>query len=385
MSVTIHIPEPLLRYSGGKEHVEVDGVTIRAAFDALFAQHPGLHTRVIDRHAHIMPYLILLHGRRTVARDAWTEIALEDGDQLEIIPAVEGGSGKADVRMRGFRERSTFDSALTAALAGLRPRQELLGFDADLAGRVLAEDVVSTVDVPPFDRAAMDGYALRAEDSFGATTYDPIELKLVGESMPGATELPRVAEGQACRIMTGAPIPPGADAVLMAEDSSEQDGRVQISAAVSPAKHIGCRGEDIRTGGVVLQRGRRLRPQDVGLLASIGHSPTTLFARPRVVILVTGNELLPPGEKPRSGFIVDSNTPMLSALVERDGGELLGVHHLRDDRALIAEFLGSLDCDVLLCAGGSSVGREDYIPQLVAELGKLDVHGVAMRPSAPTG
>ena len=390
MSITIHIPAPLLRYSNDMEQLRVEGASIEEAFDALFVRLPALAPRLIDSEGHIWGHLILLLGTRSIDRRAWRGVRLTDGDELDIVPAIEGGqpspdSARRDVRMRGFEKRCPFEEALGVALADLVPRTESVELAAGLAGRFLAEDVTSTVDVPPFDRSLMDGYAIRAEDSFGASDLVPVELQLCGESLPGAVAPPHVEAGQACRIMTGAPLPSGADAVVMAEDCEEHGHGVLILRPTSPAKHVGHRGEDIREGDVVLSGGRRLRPQDVGLLASIGHAQPTVIARPRVTILVTGNELLAPGSRPRAGFIVDSNTPMLQALVARDGGEVIETRHLPDDPDSIRSFLRTLECDVLLTVGGSSVGREDYLPQLVAELGELHVHGIAMRPSAPTG
>ncbi len=307
-----------------------------------------------------------------------------DGDEIDIVPAVEGGSG--DVRMRGFRERTPFERAreLATGSAAAEVRSEGV-FVGRSAGRILAADVASEVDVPPFDRSAMDGYAIRAESSFGADPLDPPSLLLVAESMPGAPAAVAIGPGEACRIMTGAPMPAGADAVLMAEDAEERGDRVLLKAAVTPGKNVGRIGEDIARGVTVLRAGRRLRPQDAGLLASIGQDPVPVRRRPRVRILVTGNELLPPGEKPRAGMIVDSNSPMLEALVARDGGELIETLRLADDREAIAAAMRADDVDVLLCAGGSSVGREDHLPLLLAELGELVFHGVAMRPAAPAG
>ena len=145
------------------------------------------------------------------------------------------------------------------------------------------------------------------------------------------------------------------------------------------------RGEDVAQGAAVLRAGRRLRPQDVGLCASIGAPTLEVVRRPRVRLLASGNELLPPGALPQAGRVVDSNTPMLAALVERDGGELVDALRVKDERAALESALLAPGADVILAAGGSSVGREDWLPVLVRELGELPVHGVAMRPSAPTG
>jgi molybdopterin molybdotransferase len=168
---------------------------------------------------------------------------------------------------------------------------------------------------------------------------------------------------------------------------SEGDGRVEVRDAVAPRKNVGAVGEDIRSGDQVLSEGRCLRAQDAGLLASIGHSPVRCVRRPRVRLLVTGNELLAAGSQPdpEGAKIVDSNSVMLRGLVERDGGELLPFEILPDKVELIRDTMADPDADLLLVSGGSSVGQEDHAPRLLAELGSLDFHGVSMRPSSPAG
>ncbi len=290
-----------------------------------------------------------------------------------------------DVRMKGFRERMDVDDVLTLLDARIRR----LGTEAisilEAAGRVLSSDVVSSVDVPHFSRSAMDGFAVRAEETFGATDYNPLQLRVVGQSLPAAPSDRTVGSGEAIRIMTGAPIPEGADAILVAESAEERDGVVLVRDSVAPGRHIGRVGEDIASGTLVLRTGRRLRAQDVALLSSIGLPDIEVYRRPVVDIFTTGNELLPAGSKPSGTSIVDSNSLMIDALVARDGG--LGQRHevVRDDRKLIREVLMSSTADAVVVTGGSSVGAEDHAPTIVAELGELAVHGIAMRPSSPTG
>jgi molybdopterin molybdotransferase len=291
-----------------------------------------------------------------------------------------------DVRMRGFRDRAEVDAVLRLldARVGRLPGEPVPL--ATCSGRVLAEAVVSAVDVPAFARAAMDGFALRAEDTFGADAYNPIPLSLVGEALPARPFGGTLQPGQAVRIMTGAPIPVGADAVLMAEVAQEQPGgRVLAREPVSPGRHVGRVGEDVAKGRAVLPSGRKLRPQDVGLIASIGVNTITVVARPRVAVLVTGDELLPAGSQPQGYRIVDSNSPMLAALVARDGGECLPARHLPDRYEAVRDAIRDAFADVILVSGGSSVGKEDHAPRAVAELGELAVHGVALRPASPTG
>jgi molybdopterin molybdotransferase len=292
-----------------------------------------------------------------------------------------------DVRMRGFARRHTVAEAIAWLDAQVRPPGvESLPLRM-AAGRVLAAAVVSAVDVPAFDRATMDGYAVRAESTEGATAYNRLPLVVVGDSMPGRPFQGSIGAGQAVRIMTGAPLPADCDAVLPAEWIEDVDGThavVSALAAVSPGKHVGRRGEDIVHGTTVLQTGRMLRPQDLGVLSSIGVGDAPVFKRPRVRLVVTGNELLPSGARPQGYRIVDANGPMLAALVERDGGvvEFPGLTADEPDAVLHAI---QAEVDVIIVSGGSSVGIEDLAPSLVARHGHLAIHGIAMRPSSPTG
>jgi molybdopterin molybdotransferase len=287
--------------------------------------------------------------------------------------------------MRGFQDRAEVDAVVALIDGRVRP---LPPEDVDLhaaAGRVLAADVAAGVAVPAFDRAALDGYALRGDETFGAGPYNPLEFAVVGVALPGRPFAGRVEAGQAVRIMTGAPLPAGADAVLQAEDAEEAGGRVRVSDAVPPGRHVGRRGEDIAAGAVVLRAGRVLRPQDVAVLASIGAAPVSVVRRPRVAVVVTGDELLPAGSKPEGYRIVDSNSVMLEALVRRDGGAPAVLPLVPDTREAVRAALVGADADVLLVSGGSSVGQEDHAPRVLAEAGELPVHGVALRPASPAG
>ncbi len=292
-----------------------------------------------------------------------------------------------DVRMRGFAHRHTVEAALAWLDAQLRsPRAEMLPLRM-AAGRVLAAPVVSEIDVPGFDRATMDGYAVVAESTEGATSYNRLPLVVIGDSMPGHPFPGSVGIGQSVRIMTGAPLPPGCDAVLPAEwieDTAAPDATVFAVGAVSPGKHVGKRGEDIVQGTTLFEAGRVLRPQDLGVLSSAGAGELRVFRRPRVRLVITGNELLPSGSQPHGYRIADANGPMLAALVERDGGIVEFPGLVPDERNAILEALHAA-ADVVIVSGGSSVGIEDLAPTLVAQHGELAIHGIAMRPSRPTG
>jgi molybdopterin molybdotransferase len=305
-----------------------------------------------------------------------------------------------DVRMRGFARRHTVEAAIAWLDDQLQPLgAELLPLPTT-AGRVLAGSVASEVDVPGFDRATMDGYAVVAESTEGATPYNSLPLTLIGDSLPGRPFQGAVGPGQAVRIMTGAPLPLGCDAVLPAEwaepsaaceaesAQAEPDGRggrcIKALAAMSPGKHVGRRGEDVTRGTTLLQRGRLLRPQDLGVLSSVGVGDVHVIRRPRVRLVVTGNELLPSGSQPHGHRIVDANGPMLAALVERDGGLVDFPGLVPDEHDAILDALHAA-ADVVIVSGGSSVGIEDLAPTLLAKHGDLAIHGIAMRPSSPTG
>ena len=289
-----------------------------------------------------------------------------------------------DVRMKGFAQRSTVADVLT----WIDCQTALLAAETvpieKAAGRVLFDAVTSRVDVPPFARSMMDGFALLAEDTQGASSYNPLALDVIGQSLPGDPYDGKVSAGRAVRIMTGAPIPEGANAVLPVEFVEIEADRILVLKSVSPGQHLGRIGEDIQNGTLVLPAGRRLRPQDVGVLSSIGEGRVSVVRRPRVRIVVTGNELLPAGSTPQGSKIADSNGPMLAGLVERDGGVVInpGIVPDRPDAILAAM---RTDADVVLVSGGSSVGQEDHAPSLLVEHGRLAIHGVAMRPSSPTG
>lgn len=298
----------------------------------------------------------------------------------------DDGCGRFDdVRMRGFRERATVGQVCEWLDARCRALNSEEVSPANAFGRVLASPVIAALDVPPFDRSAMDGFALRGTETNGAGDYNPLTLRLVGQSLPGLPFDGEVIAGTAIRIMTGAPMPNGADAVLPAEFAREVAERVEFTAAIAPGRNVGRRGEDVAAGQTVLESGRRLRPQDVGLLASTGIQTVFVVKRPRVRVLVTGNELAAPGDAHQPFQIFDSNSPTLRALIERDGGVLESSRLLIDDRALIAAALTEPGADIILVSGGSSVGAEDHAPSVLSEVGALPIHGVAMRPSSPTG
>lgn len=289
--------------------------------------------------------------------------------------------------MRGFSERATVEQAIAWLESAFPPFESLAVEEVSLVDavtRILAHGVKSRVNVPAFTRSMMDGYALRSEQTYGASNYNPLSLQIIGTCFPGRQFDGHVLPGQAVRIMTGAPLPDGADAVLPVENSSIQEQTLLVMGEVSAGKHIGQIGEDVSAGEVILPARRQLRPQDIGVIASIGVGRVPVIRQPRVKIVITGNELLPAGTPPEGCRIADANGPMLQGLVRRDGGIAITGDIVPDSPDALRATLAD-DVDVTLVSGGSSVGQEDYVPKLLAEAGELAIHGVAMRPSSPAG
>jgi molybdopterin molybdotransferase len=296
-----------------------------------------------------------------------------------------------DPRERGFRSRTSVDDVLEMIAARVGPLEAEDVRLAEACGRVLVKGVVAAGAVPPFDRAAMDGLAVHGEETFGAGAYCPAVFRIIGRSRPGRRFDGTVGPGEAVEIATGAPMPAGADAVVPIEATQRDPDQpiIRVVEAIPPGRHVGARGEDIMPGATVLGPHRTLRPQDLGILSASGMAVVPVVRGPRVTILVTGDELLPAGSAPVEGdsHITDMNSVMVAALVTRDGGSPRVVGPLTDDRGTLRSALAdaAADSDAVLISGGSSTGPEDHAPGLVAELGELAVHGVAVRPASPAG
>ncbi|HUI27601.1 MAG TPA: gephyrin-like molybdotransferase Glp [Candidatus Kryptonia bacterium] len=251
--------------------------------------------------------------------------------------------------------------------------------------RVLADFVRAARDVPPFRNSAMDGYALRAADVQSASPAAPIALRILEVIGAGSVPTHNVAAGTATKIMTGSPLPAGADAVVRVEDTEERDGRVQVRTGVAVGANVREAGEDIRAGETVLTAGRTLRPADIGLLASLSVAVVRVARRPRVAILATGDELVDLGEPLRAGHIVNSNAYTLAAAVEEAGGVPVMLGIARDQPAYIrAALADAFAADVVLSTGGVSVGSFDFVRRTLADLGYEErFWKVAQRPGKP--
>jgi molybdopterin molybdotransferase len=257
---------------------------------------------------------------------------------------------------------------------------------ASALGRVLAEDVTSADAVPGFDNSAMDGFAVRAADTGGASADAPARLALVDESRAGRPAERRLEAGQAIAISTGAMVPEGADAVVRVEDTSASDGAVDVLVGVEPGRDIRRAGEDIEPGEAVLSAGTEVGAAELGVLASVGKASVACARRPCVHVLTTGDELQPPGEPLRPGAIRNSNAHSVPPLAELAGAALVAVEMVADDpEATRGALERALDADVAVVCGGVSVGEHDHVRPALAELGAEEVFwGVALRPGKPT-
>jgi molybdopterin molybdotransferase len=263
-------------------------------------------------------------------------------------------------------------------------RTERLAID-DANGRVVARAVRSSIDVPPFDRAAMDGYAVIAEDTFGASAGEPKGLRLIDRVFTGQVTSTTVTRGTCIEVATGAPLPDGADAVVMAEETERSGDTVRIMTPVYPKQHIGRRGADITDGQALFTPGVVLNPSRIGALAAIGLRDIEVYAKPRVAIVSTGNEVVEPGQALEPGHIYDINRFTVRAVVEAHGGETIVYPPVPDDLDSLARTIASTaDCDILVFSGGSSVGERDLLYDAIERAGEIIFHGIAVKPGKPT-
>lgn len=269
--------------------------------------------------------------------------------------------------------------AIAALLADVRPLPTERIPLAEARGYVLAETVMSGMDVPPDDNSAMDGYAVRAADVVSGQML-PVSQRIAAGAV--GTEL---QPGTAARIFTGAPLPPGTDSVVMQEDCESHDGGIVINDTVRPGQHVRPRGQDIASGELLLEAGRRLSAADLGLLASVGIDAVTVSCRPKIALLSTGDELVEPGQALADGQIYNSNRPMLKALLEAMGCEVVDGGIVEDTAQATATALqnAASQADVVITTGGVSVGEEDHVKAQVEKLGQLQLWKLAIKPGKP--
>mgnify|MGYP001028470122 CR=1 FL=1 len=255
----------------------------------------------------------------------------------------------------------------------------------EAVGRVLAVDLVAEADVPGFDRAAMDGYALRAQDTFEASPMKPRVLKLIEVVQVGESAGKSVGKGECTQVSTGCLIPRGADAVVMVEYTERSDEDVVVKRPVYPKANIAPRGEDIEKGETILERGNLLTPAKVGVLAALGRRSVQVYARPRVAVIPTGKELLEPGTKLEDGQIYDVNSYTLVSIISINGGVATRFEVVPDTTEDLKKAVKrGLDYDFIVFSGGSSVGERDLLYAVIKDLGTILFHGVQIKPGKPT-
>ncbi len=251
-------------------------------------------------------------------------------------------------------------------------------------GKVLAEPINAPLCLPPFDNSAMDGFAVRSADLAGAEPSRPVCLPVITEVAAGCASLPELRPGTTCRIMTGAPIPPGADAVVRVEETCEESGVIRFVRPVEGGANIRCQGEDFRKGDRLLDAGTVLTPPRIALLAGVGLTEVMVHAAPRVAILTSGDELATPGQVLRPGQIYDSNAFALAAMVSEAGGIPIMMGVLHDDREhTLQQLREAASHDVILTSGGVSMGRHDVIGETLKHHGDLHFDRVAQQPGKP--
>ncbi|MEW6241813.1 MAG: gephyrin-like molybdotransferase Glp [Chloroflexota bacterium] len=279
-------------------------------------------------------------------------------------------------------------------LSSLEPVETVSLPLTECASRVLAQDIAAATDLPPFDNSAMDGFAVRAADAAAASPASPRTLRVVADIAAGAAPAVHLAPGEAARIMTGAPLPEGADAVVPVEDTDFNDRapgtpapvQVQVFRPAEAGGFVRPRGMDARAGQVVLSKGHRLRPQDIGLMAMLGAANVSVYRKPRVALLSSGDELLPVEQPLAAGKVHDSNSYALAAQIESAGAECIRLGIAADARAAIESLLeraAAAHADLILSSAGVSVGAYDFVREAVEAHGNLDFWRVNMRPGKP--
>ena len=290
--------------------------------------------------------------------------------------------GKALARLKGFQTLTNIDDALSIFLRKLKPKRlepEQVQISMGL-GRVTAEDVVAENDLPPFDRSAVDGYAVRAQDTFGVSQFHPRMLRVTKDG--------KIDEKEAREIWTGNTLPGGADSVIMLEHTKRKGGEIEVWNPVTPGGNVSKMGEDVRKGQIAAKLGTRLKPHHIGLLAALGMTHVAVVRKPTIAILSTGDELVDLGHKPKMNQVMDVNRLILSSMCQELGAVAIDLGIAKDDiseiGARIREGLGK--ADMLITTGGTSVGYDDFVPTAIDQMGRpgVVVHGIAMRPAMPT-
>lgn len=252
--------------------------------------------------------------------------------------------------------------------------------------RVVAEDITALLDAPPFDRAAMDGYAVQSQDTNGSSTENPVQMDVVDDIGAGESSNIKLNKNQAVRIATGAPIPTGSDAVIMKEQVEESSSGIIVTGKVNPHQDVALKGEDFQTGEMLLRKGQLLSPNQIALAASAGHQQLKVIKKPVIGIINTGNELIEPTINPEPDMIINSNKYALKGLVD----ECLATSHQYLCKDNLDDMINQLKdvlkkCDAIISTGGTAISKGDVVLEAVQELGEVLLHGVSIKPGKPFG
>lgn len=288
--------------------------------------------------------------------------------------------------MRPLKSLISLDEAKKIVNENIREidRKEKVSIE-DSLGRVLASDIMAEFDVPGFDRAAMDGYAVRAEDTFGASQFKPRILKMIDIVNAGETSTKMVHHGECIQIATGAKLPEGSNAVVIVEDTEKENGRIEVFRPVYPKANVSEKGEDIRKGDTVLKRGEVLNPSRIGILSALGVSEIYVYEKPKIGVIPTGREILSLNEKLEEGKVYDINSYTLMSIIRENGGIAVKYDIVEDTYENIKSAVeNAMNNDMIVISGGSSVGERDVLFDVIKTLGKVLFHGVQIKPGKPT-
>ncbi|UCE74664.1 MAG: hypothetical protein JSV56_02905 [Methanomassiliicoccales archaeon] len=287
--------------------------------------------------------------------------------------------------MRPFKKLISFDEAQRIAFSAARGIDRVEIVDVQNASmRVLSSEIKATMDVPPFDRAAMDGFAVLASDTFGAGLFDFKVVKIIGSIHAGEVSDIEISSGHCVEIATGAKIPKGADAVVIVEETERENEDVKIFKPVYPQANVSIKGSDISKGKNVLQEGESLNPSKIGVLTSLGLESVEVYQKPKVAIIPTGNEVAEIGKELKEGQVYNSNSYALACIAFENGGIPVRMDIVEDTRSALESVIKkALSNDFVVLSGGSSVGERDVLVDVVESLGKVLFHGVQVKPGKP--
>jgi molybdopterin molybdotransferase len=289
------------------------------------------------------------------------------------------------LRKIGFSKLTFLEDALKILDSHIKPTSLEELETSKALNRILANNIISDLDIPPFDRSAMDGYAVKAEDTFGASPSNPKVIKKIGTVEIGEETDLVLKSGNAIRISTGAVIPQGANSVIKIEDTDIDGDKVSLYTSIVPGKNISKKGEDITQGTDILRAGITIKASHIALLSSLGIKHVKVKKKPKVSVFAVGDELVEVGNPLPTNKIYNSNSPMVSSLVETYGGSVVRELTIKDNKDEIRNNLikSSVDSQIIIFTGGTSVGTKDFLPEIIHENGEVLVHGIAMRPGSP--